>query len=197
MSLDVLSQSKLNNAGETIAQHRRSRGMTLTDVANATGLSMAHVSRIERGERAPSLGVLFQLSHAYGVPLGTLVGEDQSESDVLDRPSLDFRAASEEVLYRPVGPSEQVGTQRIVLVDLPQGGSTPVSEHEGAEWLFVAEGAVTLNVDPMHMELATGSSVNFDAAKPHFLYCTEGPARLILVTLSPLGTEPDHGTTAG
>ena len=48
--------------------------MTLTGVATSTGISKSTLSRLETGQRRPTLELLLALSHAYRVPLDDLVG---------------------------------------------------------------------------------------------------------------------------
>ena len=53
---------------------RTQRRMTLTGVAATTGISKSTLSRLETGQRRPTLELLLALSHAYRVPLDDLVG---------------------------------------------------------------------------------------------------------------------------
>ncbi len=48
--------------------------MTLTAVAAVTGISKSTLSRLETGQRRPSLELLLPLAQAYRVPLDDLVG---------------------------------------------------------------------------------------------------------------------------
>ena len=53
---------------------RKERGVTLTDLAERTGISKSTLSRLENGQRRPSLELLLPLAQAYRVPLDDLVG---------------------------------------------------------------------------------------------------------------------------
>ncbi|GAA2276847.1 hypothetical protein GCM10010149_20110 [Nonomuraea roseoviolacea subsp. roseoviolacea] len=59
-----------------LGELRRERGLTLTVLAEWTGISAAHLSRMEKGERQPSIGSLFQLARAYGISVGALLGDE-------------------------------------------------------------------------------------------------------------------------
>ncbi len=48
--------------------------MTLTEVANLTGISKSILSRLENGQRRPSLELLLPLAQTYRVPIDDLVG---------------------------------------------------------------------------------------------------------------------------
>ena len=183
---DPISEPAVSDAGAVIKRHRKRLKMTLADVASATGLSMAHVSRIERGERAPSLGVLFQLSRAYRVPLGKLVGEEEPvPGGVRHASGTEPGVRAKNVSYHPLGSTDTPGAVRIVRVDLAEGSSTPPSSHPGSEWLYVIQGNVVLRLDTETWELGTGDLFALDGERSHRLNCTSGPAKVLLVTSSP------------
>src|SRR6202021_2956723 len=52
------------------------RGLTLDQLSASTGISKAHLSRLESGARQPSVGILVELAAALGTRVGTLLGED-------------------------------------------------------------------------------------------------------------------------
>ena len=67
----------LDQVGARLKRIRTQRGMTLTGVAEATGISKSTMSRLETGQRRPTLELLLALSHAYRVPLDDLVAAPQ------------------------------------------------------------------------------------------------------------------------
>jgi transcriptional regulator with XRE-family HTH domain len=64
----------LAGAPERLRTVRTQRRMTLTGVAAATGISKSTLSRLETGQRRPTLELLLTLSQTYRVPLDELVG---------------------------------------------------------------------------------------------------------------------------
>ena len=64
----------LDQVGARLKRLRTQRRLTLTGVATATGISKSTLSRLETGQRRPTLELLLALSHAYRVPLDDLVG---------------------------------------------------------------------------------------------------------------------------
>src|SRR5664280_1853428 len=78
MSLvDDISAAKIAAALEQVGPRlkglRTQREMTLTGVSTSTGISKSTLSRLETGQRRPTLELLLALSHAYRVPLDDLV----------------------------------------------------------------------------------------------------------------------------
>lgn len=59
--------------GERLRQLRTGRNMTLLDVKERTGLSVSHLSDIERGRARPSLDAIEALARCYGIGLADLM----------------------------------------------------------------------------------------------------------------------------
>ncbi|MHB1341695.1 MAG: helix-turn-helix domain-containing protein [Coriobacteriia bacterium] len=68
-----------SDLGDTLRTLRLSRGETLTDVADATGVSVAMLSRLERGQRSPSPETLCVLAGHFGLPAEEMLGEAIAE----------------------------------------------------------------------------------------------------------------------
>jgi transcriptional regulator with XRE-family HTH domain len=59
--------------GPALRRIREGRGLTLSDVAPHIGTDSGSLSRIERGQRDPSLKQLAALAAVYGIPVVSLV----------------------------------------------------------------------------------------------------------------------------
>src|SRR5216684_5562634 len=62
--------------GDRLRSAREARGLTLDQLSASTGISKAHLSRLESGARQPSVGILVELAAALGTRVGALLGED-------------------------------------------------------------------------------------------------------------------------
>ncbi|WP_132254699.1 helix-turn-helix domain-containing protein [Methylobacterium segetis] len=62
--------------GARIRHERRRKGITLQDVSACTGLGVAHLSRIERGQRPTSAEQRSRIAAAIGMPLGLLTAPE-------------------------------------------------------------------------------------------------------------------------
>lgn len=176
------------DAAKAIAEHRRRRRLSLAELAEASGLSVSHLSRIERGERVPTLGILLQLAAAHGISLSALVGDDADRSTLVHRHSTVM--AGRGVTYRSLrSRSDSIG--QTVLVDVAPAASTAESRHSGDEWLYVLSGTLHLDVDAESWELASNDSIEFDARRSHTLRGGESGAQVLLIsTLVEPGTVP-------
>ena len=71
--------------GTPLRSLRNQRGWKLGDLAQRTNLSEAYLSRIESGERQPSLAVLFNLAGTYHISMASLFEEQPLSSSVVVR----------------------------------------------------------------------------------------------------------------
>ena len=76
----MVTEATLASIGERLRAARDRAGLTLDQMAEASGLSKAHLSRLESGERQPSIAALLDLSAALGVQVNALLGEDRTSS---------------------------------------------------------------------------------------------------------------------
>ncbi|MCW3040148.1 MAG: helix-turn-helix protein [Solirubrobacterales bacterium] len=61
--------------GAALRTHRHARGLSVADLARATGLSKTILGRIESGVGNPSVQTLFSIARALDLPLGALLEE--------------------------------------------------------------------------------------------------------------------------
>src|SRR3954451_13076448 len=91
MADSVLRTRDWEAALVTLASHARAlrleRGLRLADVARLSGLSEAHISRVEQGERWPSVQVLLTLAGVYGVDPSVLLARDEERESTMRRRS--------------------------------------------------------------------------------------------------------------
>ncbi len=93
-----------------IGQLRRQKDESLQDVADAVGVSKAHIWELERGRTEnPSMSLVTRLADHFGVTVSYLVGEDIGASDADPKLQRMFRQAS------ALGPRE-----REILDDMMQ-----------------------------------------------------------------------------
>src|SRR5436305_12860618 len=64
----------LAEVGPRLKRARAQRQVTLTQLAAATGVSKSTLSRLESGQRRPSLELLLHIAAAHQTPLDELVG---------------------------------------------------------------------------------------------------------------------------
>jgi transcriptional regulator with XRE-family HTH domain len=81
--------------GARITKLRLKAGQSLQEVADAVGVSKAHIWELEKGRADnPSMGLVTRLADHFGVSVAFLVGEDRLAPDADTRLSKMFRQAS-------------------------------------------------------------------------------------------------------
>lgn len=74
--------------GDRLRRWRSGRGVTLREVSEASGVSIAYLSDLERGKLAnPTLDTLTALASALGVPLNELLGIETDQTTELRLPA--------------------------------------------------------------------------------------------------------------
>jgi transcriptional regulator with XRE-family HTH domain len=68
-----MSDDVLDGVGPRLRALRQERGATLADLSTTTGISVSTLSRLESGQRRPTLEQLLPLARAHQVTLDELV----------------------------------------------------------------------------------------------------------------------------
>jgi transcriptional regulator with XRE-family HTH domain len=156
----------LDKVGERLRHIRTSRGATLADLAEATGISKSTLSRLESGQRRPSLELLLPIARAHRVPLDELVGAPPV-GDPRIRP-VPVRRNGMTVL--PL--TQQPGGLQAFKMIIPDRGEPDPRTHTGYEWLYVLSGRLRLILADHDVVLGPGEAAEFDTRLPHWF----GPA---------------------
>ena len=59
--------TEIQNLGIVVKQQRNRLGLTLVDLASKSGVSISHLSRIEKAQRYPSVSVLRKIAKPLGL----------------------------------------------------------------------------------------------------------------------------------
>ncbi|MFI1306571.1 helix-turn-helix domain-containing protein [Streptomyces sioyaensis] len=157
----------LADVGPRLRRLRQERGVTLTALSAATGISVSTLSRLESGGRKATLELLLPLAQAHQVPLDELVGAPEvGDPRVLATPLRRAHLTAVPLTRQPGG------LQAFKLVMDPAGGPREQRTHEGYEWLYVLSGRLRLLLADRDVELRAGEAAEFDTRLPHWF----GPA---------------------
>ncbi|MER6514177.1 XRE family transcriptional regulator [Nonomuraea sp. NPDC001636] len=157
----------LAQVGARLRHLRTQRGVTLSALAEATGISKSTLSRLESGQRRPSLELLLPIAEAHQVPLDELVGAPEvGDPRVRLKPVV---RNGRTVLPLTTQPGPLQAWKSVIPAD--QNQPQPVT-HEGYEWMYVLSGRVRLIVGDHDLVLGPGEAAEFDTHLPHWF----GPA---------------------
>ncbi|WP_037864076.1 helix-turn-helix domain-containing protein [Streptomyces sp. NRRL S-340] len=174
---------------------RRRASLTLEAAAGAAGLSPAHLSRLETGQRQPSLPMLLALARIYGTTVSELLGETVAERDAIVRGAdMEPTRAGGWTYYQAGSSGRGMQTLRVRVPHGSQGDIVRV--HPGEEWLYVLKGRLRLRLgDTTHL-LAPGDSAHFDSLTPHRI-AAEDPDGLELLFVHTLLQSPTAALCLG
>jgi transcriptional regulator with XRE-family HTH domain len=167
----------LDQVGPRLKRIRSERGVTLAELSDATGISRSTLSRLENGQRRPSLELLLPLAQAHRVPLDDLVGAPE-----VGDPRI--RLKPRRVNGRTVIPlTKQPGAVQAWKMVIPADQSRPQPRaHDGYEWLYVLTGQLRLVLGNQDLVLGPGEAVEFDTTLPHwFGSAGNGPAEVLSI----------------
>ncbi len=172
----------LAQVGPRLRQLRQERGGTLAELSRATSISVSTLSRLESGQRRPSLELLLPIARAYQVPLDELVAELEVDDPRVKMPATRRGGLTVQPLSRRPG-----GLQAYRMT-VPPSLTTPQPQtHEGYEWLYVLTGRLRLVLADKDMVLEPGEAAEFDTRLPHWFGSTgEGPVEFLSL-LGPQG----------
>jgi transcriptional regulator with XRE-family HTH domain len=156
--------------GPRLKALRLRRDVTLTGLAEATGISVSTLSRLESGQRRPNLELLLPLAKAHQVPLDELVGAPATGDPRVHLRPMTAHGMTIIPLTRKPG-----GIQAYKHI-VPAG---PVEEpspqvHEGYEWLYVLNGRLRMVLGGQDLVLGAGEAVEFDTRVPHWFGRADG-----------------------
>ena len=168
--------------GGQVRRRRRDRGLTLSQVSEATGLNVGYLSQVENDKASPSLETLASLADALDVPIAWFLLEQSVGPRVV-------RAAErpKRRMPRSQGAMTQVdgGIAREVAIFegvMPPGSRTGFHAHPGDEHHVILSGQVRITQGDSVVEAGPGDYVLLDGTLPHdAVSIGDEPARLLIV----------------
>jgi len=153
----------LADVGPRLRSIRTKRDVTLTELAAKTGISKSTLSRLEAGQRKPSLELLLPIAEAFGVPLDDLVG-----APAVGDPRIRLRPQKRG--GRVVVPLTQQprGMHAWKVVIPPERNEPELKAHDGYEWLYVLSGELRLILAGHDVTMKAGEVAEFDTGLPHW-----------------------------
>ena len=174
----------LGGVGPRLRALRVERGATLTDLAASTGISVSTLSRLESGQRKPTLELLLPLARAHQVPLDELVDAPETGDPRVRAKPFKRHGRTYIPLTRRPG-----GLQAFKMIVPPHDPPEPYEPavHEGYEWIYVLSGRLHLVLGPREIDLGPGEVVEFDTRTPHVIANTRDHPAEILALFGPQG----------
>jgi transcriptional regulator with XRE-family HTH domain len=172
------------NVGQHIRSLRERQGLSLRALAERCGLSITAISQIERGENSPTVSSLHMLASALDVSIIDLFQDNHQSTAVFVRLYDRLRAESSGVLMESLGiglPFQQL-EPFIVTLNPRAGNANQPAAHKGEEFVLCLDGEFEYCVDGRIYRMEPGTSLIFQAHRPHYFHNpTTHPVRFLLV----------------
>ena len=167
--VEAVSSGRL---GGRVKDLRRERGLTLDELAGRSGVSRAMISKLERGEKNPTLVVAARLAEGLGVTLSRLAGvEEKREVAVVPREGRmimrDPETGFERQSLSPTFAGRGVEFVRNVVPEGGTSGEFPPHRKGVQEHLVVERGQLRATLGGEEYRLREGDALYFEADVPH------------------------------
>lgn len=182
--------------GAEVRQLRKTRGLTLDDLSRASGMSLSHLSAIERGTVNASLDKLTRIAMALDVPMAwfftrragdgpleqayVVRSENRRSLNMLYGESPEELGYSDWLLSSTIGGKWHMGVAKYG----PGSGKTrdALYAREGELHAVVLEGELELQLEDEIVVLRCGDSFSFPGEIPHALRNkSDHPAQLLWI----------------
>jgi transcriptional regulator with XRE-family HTH domain len=168
---DDLGAAELGQrVAENLRRKRKARGMSLDDLARASGVSRAALSQVETVKTNPTVGLLWKIAVGLGVPFADLIGEVKSGTSVLRRGDAQvLRSLDGKLESRPLTPAGASALVELYELRLSARAVHASEPHAPGthEFVVVLSGSLRLHLDGEVHDLMAGDSVSFTADRPH------------------------------
>jgi transcriptional regulator with XRE-family HTH domain len=171
----MTTEEVLAGVGPRLRRIRKEREVTLAALSETTGISVSTLSRLESGQRKPSLELLLPIAQAHQVPLDELVGAGAVGDPRVRTKPLTRDGRTLWPLTRQPG-----GLQAYKIIEPRRSREPEPRTHEGYEWLYVLSGRLRLVLGEHDVVLTAGEAAEFDTRVPHWFGSTgEGPVEFL------------------
>jgi mannose-6-phosphate isomerase-like protein (cupin superfamily)/DNA-binding Xre family transcriptional regulator len=173
--------------GAQIRKIRKLRKVSLTALANTSGVQLATLSRMENGRMTGTLQSHLLIAKALGVDIVDLYQgiQEESQPEVIDEQVEVSSPPNDKVAVEIL--SRQPSTKRmlpaLIRIEPKSSTSTDKSDPGTEMFVFVVEGKVTIHIKEQTIDLERNSSLYFNASLPYSFENTGNvPVKLISVT---------------
>lgn len=182
--------------GGHIRRIRTEAGLTMSELADAAGVSQSLISQVERGLAEPSLGTLRRIAQSLGTTVGALFvggngnGRDgasgESQLVVRRKNRKHLRMPGSDVTYELLVP-DLARKLEVIQARLQPGSRVPQepSLHVGEETVVCLRGEVVCVQDDEEYVLGPGDAISWDASKPHWVENRRRKVAEVLAVITP------------
>lgn len=174
MAFSPQISAALDQVGPRVREARTRRGVTLAALARETDISTSTLSRLEIGQRRPSLELLLPIAMALQLPLDELIAAPRIADPRVVRGPRTVSGRTILPLTR-----ERSGLQAFKVTIPPAMDEPDPVTHDGFEWLYVLSGRLRLVLGERSVILGPGEAAEFDTRIPHWFGSVGGRVEML------------------
>jgi len=152
--------------GTRLRNLRSKRGLSLSAVAAATGVSVGFLSALERGQTSASVGTLRKLARFYSLNILDFFNPTAANPRRVSPGERKVLEAGPGVTMELLAWGNTVMEPHLFRIK-PGATSGGSYQHEGEEFLYILEGKLEISLDGDQVRLRSGDSFYFESATPH------------------------------
>ncbi|MEM7385456.1 MAG: XRE family transcriptional regulator [Verrucomicrobiota bacterium] len=147
---------------QVVRQLRKREALTLAQLAEKSGTSVAVLSKLERNQSAAELETISKVARVFSLTASDLIA--LAESPLAHHKKADSYHSDSFFFHRI-----RYGNHHCFLGEAPQGAevSRPDVHGDDLETCWVIQGHLRLKIGIQTIELRSGESVQFDAVQDH------------------------------
>lgn len=165
--------------GKRIREVRKSKNISIVELAKMVGVSKSLISQVERGDVFPSLSTLEKIAVALEVDITQFFKIESappfSETEIVVRENKRKKITlpNSSMVYNMLTPNLRKSLE-FLLIEVPPYSAKEAEEeeieifkHDGEEYFFVVEGQLELAIEEQRYLLNAGDSGCFDSSLAH------------------------------
>jgi XRE family transcriptional regulator, regulator of sulfur utilization len=187
--LETGAQVLSGNMGKTIQRLRKAYNLSLSELAEQSGVAKSIISQIERNETNPTLATIWRLSQALDVSIERVLASADEEpfiekSSKADTPILVSDDGKMKLAI--IGWIKTIEWLQWYDVQSDPGGVLDSDSHQrgSVECLSVLEGEFEVEVGGVTQQAKAGESLRYRCDRPHSVRCIgDKPGRATMVCI--------------
>jgi transcriptional regulator with XRE-family HTH domain len=165
----------VSEMGARVREFRAKSNLSLSELADQSGVSRAMLSKVERGEKSPTLAIIWRISIGLGISISELMGAAPDASEVALIPFsqrmvfIDPESGFERHVLSPQHIDRPV---EFVLHKIPPGKSSGVLSNYKVpteKYLVVVAGTLTVQIGENRHTIKRGDSFYFEIKEAYKL----------------------------
>ncbi|MDR1126784.1 MAG: XRE family transcriptional regulator [Treponema sp.] len=191
----------MTTLGEHIVELCKIHSVSIEELAERSGLSLELIRRITKNGHIPDLAPLVKIARTLGVRLGTFLDDYEDIGPVVVRagkanetprfitgvPNEPKDEEHKGLLFKALAAHKGGRHMEPFIVDIAVDAEQTESIHEGEEFIYVLNGAVSIKYGVNSYVLNKGDSIYYDSIVPHCVLAADNaPASILAVIYAPV-----------